>query len=102
MSTSTIGDLLKATSVKIPHDHCSNCGAYLHEHKGQVELCPKCDRISEPEMQIWECFRCETLRIWGTGFPEETSAKRLMCVGCGHISEHHFSHVNGRDRRYGF
>jgi len=97
MSTFAIGDLLKASPVtfRIPHDHCSNCGAYLHEQKGWVELCPKCNRILEPEMQIWECFRCETARVYGMGFAYDLSAKKLNCIGCGQLTEHHFSHVNG-------
>lgn len=96
MSTQTIGDLLKPrlSTVQRTYDFCSNCGLFMHG--SHDELCRTCERIEDPEMQIWECARCETVRIYGMAVCVDPSSKRLHCHGCGQITEHRFSHVNGR------
>ncbi len=93
-------DLLKARPpfMRLTYDFCSNCGLFMHERSAGAELCHSCERITDEEMQIWECSKCYTSRIYGIGYAYDTTAKQLSCVGCGQIRRHHFSHVNGRGR----
>lgn len=95
----TFGDLLKpyAPLVALHADHCSNCNRYLPDELFSVEeaLCNSCSMITRDDAQIWECSRCEALRMWGFYQPYEKSAKYLGCTGCGEVRKHYFAYVTG-------
>lgn len=95
MNTQAIADLSRpAPRTSLQTGHCSNCARFVPSqvHQGH-RLCWKCQSIEDRDSQIWACFRCETMRKWGEGMPENKELKKLNCIGCGQVTLHNFVRI---------